>query len=207
MDAGRYWWTVILLAVALALTGCAGNSAEVEAAKAEYIQAKAHSIEAEAHKAEQEAALLEQQRELARDNAALASDLRRQRQQALIEIGKVVITGGLIVGPLLAMLHALHPLIRTWTEQRVRLLQIEAPTLAQRIRWAELERSRLKHERILLEARAQDEAEQQETLRLQVQLTQAQAQRAREQRWLEHTRRAQGVPLEHKATDGNGRQH
>jgi len=48
MDAKRCWAMVILLIATLALTGCAGSSAEVEAAKAEYIRAKAHLIEAEA---------------------------------------------------------------------------------------------------------------------------------------------------------------
>ena len=186
MDAKRCWAVVILLTATLALTGCAGNSAEVEAAKAEYIRAKAHLIEAEAQEKEQEIVLLQQQRELARTNAELAAELRRQRQQALIEIGQVVIPGGLGVGSLLALLHALRPLIRTWTEQRVRLL---------------------KHKRDVLEAQARAEAEQQATLRLQIELTQAQARLTRERRWLEHTRRAHGVPLEHEIAGGNGRGH
>ena len=205
MGGKRGWWAVVLLAVTLALTGCAGNSAEEEAAKAEYIRAKAHLIEAEAHKLEQEAASLEQQRELARVNTELAAERSRERQQAFIEIGKVVITGGLSVGLLLALLHALRPLIRVLTEQRVRRLQAEAQLLSQRICWAELEKNRLKHERIRLEAQARVEAERQETLRLQVQLAQARAQMAREQRWLEHIRRAQGVPLERETAGGNGR--
>jgi len=54
MDAKRCWAVAILLIGTLALTGCAGNSAEVEATKAEYIRAKAHLIEAEAQKKEQE---------------------------------------------------------------------------------------------------------------------------------------------------------
>lgn len=184
MDAKRCWAMVILLIATLALTGCAGSSAEVEAAKAEYIRAKAHLIEAEAQKAEEEVALIRQQRELADANAELAAELRRERQQALIGIGQVVIPGGLGVGSLLALLHALRPLIRTWTEQRVRLL---------------------KHEQDLLEAQARAKAEQQETQRLQIELTRAQARLARERRWLEHIRRAYGVSLEHETAGGNGR--
>jgi len=205
MSGKRYWWAAILLAAALALTGCAGTSAEEKAAKAEYIRAKAHRIEAEARRAEQEAASLEQQRELARANAKLVAELSRQRQQALIETGQVVITGGLGIGSLLALLRALRPLIRTWTRQRVRLLQAESQALERRICWAELEKSRLRHERILLEAKARAEAARQETLRLQIQLAQAQTRVAREQRWLKHARRAQGMPLEHETAGGNGR--
>ena len=207
MDAKRRWWAVVLLAVSLAVTGCAGNSAEEEAAKAEYIRAKAHLIEAEAHKLEQEAASLEQQRELARVNTKLAAERSRERQQAFIEIGKVVITGGLSVGSLLVLLHALRPLIRTWTEQRMRRLQAETQLLNQRIRWAELEKSRLKYERVLLEAQARVETEHRKTLRLQAQLAQAHAQLAQEKRWLEHTHRTQVVPLEHETAGGNGHGH
>ena len=57
----------------------------------------------------------------------------------------------------------------------------------------------------LLEAKARAEAGRQETLRLQIQLAQAQTRVAREQRWLEHARRAQGMPLEHETAGGNGR--
>jgi len=87
----------------------------------------------------------------------------------------------------------------------VRRPQAETQLLSQRIRWAELEKSRLKHERVLLEAQTRTEAEQQEILRLQVRLTQAQTRLAREKRWLEHTRRAQEMPLEHESAGGNGR--
>ena len=184
MDAKRCWMVAILLIGTLALTGCAGNSAEVEAAKAEYIRAKAHLIEAEAQKKEQEIALLQQQRELANANAELAAELKRQRQQALIEIGQVVIPGGLGVGSLLALLHALRLLIRTWTEHRVHLL---------------------KQEQDSLKAQARVEAEQQATLRLQIERTLAQARLARERRWLEHTRRGYGMSLEHETSGGNGR--
>jgi hypothetical protein len=204
MSAKRCLWAVALLASVLAMTGCVGDSTEVEAAKAEYIRAKAHLIETEAQKTEQEIATIQQQRELAYANAELVAELSRQRQQALIEIGQVVISGGLSAGALLALLHALRLLLPIWTEQRVRQLQEEAKVLSQRIRWAEIEKSRLKHERVLQEAQAQVESECQETLQLQIQLTQVQTQLARERRWLEHTRRAQEMPIEYETAGGNG---
>ncbi|MDY6877552.1 MAG: hypothetical protein SWK90_15325 [Chloroflexota bacterium] len=210
MGGKRCLWVVILLALVLALTGCDGNSAEEKAATAEYIRAKAYLIESEAHKVEQEAASLEQQREFARANAELAAERSRERQQAFIEISQIVVTVGLGVGSLLVLLHALCPLIRIWAEQRVRLLQAEAQALDRRTRWAELEKGRLKHERVLLEAQARVEAERQETLRLQAQ---AQVDAEREETLPIHPRFAQTKYrvvreqrwLEHEMAGGNGR--
>jgi hypothetical protein len=204
MTAKRCLWAVALLASVLAMTGCIGNSAEVEAAKADYIRAKAHLIEAGAQKTEQETVTIQQQRELAYANAELAAELSRRRQQELIEIGQVVIIGGLSVGAFLAILHALRLLIPVWTEQRVRRLQEEAKVLDQRVRWTEIEKGRLKHARVLQEARAQVESKCQEILQLKIQLTQAQTQLARERRWLEHTRMAQEMPIEYETAGGNG---
>jgi threonine dehydrogenase-like Zn-dependent dehydrogenase len=186
MNVKRYLWVGILLAAALATTGCIGDSTEVDAAKAEYIRARAYQIKTEAKRTEEEIALLQQQRGLAQVNAELAAELKRQRHQAFIKTSQVVIVGGGCVGSLLALLHILRLLIYAWAEQRASLL---------------------KHERRLQEARARAVLEQRETLKLQVQWARAQARSAREQRWLEHTRRTQEVPLEHETADGNGHWH